>query len=195
MMKTAPLLLAALLLAGCAVPSYVSPVEVTRFAAPQAVLGSGTIAILPAPGTDNMAPEYAAFAGAIRGELESLGYQVVAQGGAQTALLSLSQNVRPPEPRRGPVSVGGGAGVGTYGAGVGLGIGIDLTPRPPEAIETRLALAIRPAVGGSNLWEGRAVMSATANSDYASAEAAATRMAAALLQGFPGTSGETISVE
>ncbi len=195
MMKTAPLLLAAMFLASCATPSYVSPVEVTRFAAPQVALTAGTIAIMPAPGTDSAAPEYAAFADAVRGELEALGYSVVAQGGAQTALLSFSQNVRPPESRRGPVSVGGGAGVGSYGSSAGLGIGIDLTPRPPEAIETRLALAIRPAAGGSNLWEGRAEMSATANSEYATAEATAARMAAALLQGFPGTSGETISVE
>jgi hypothetical protein len=194
MMKPAPLLLAALLVTGCATPSYVSPVEVTRFAAPQAVLGSGTIMVTPAPGTDGASPEYAAFAAVVRRQLEPLGYRVVAQCGAQVALLSLDQSVSAPEPRRGPVSVGGGASAGTYGSGVGVGIGLDLTPRAPEAVQTRLALAIRPAAGGSNLWEGRAEMSATPNSDYGTADTIAPRMVAALMQDFPGTSGETILV-
>jgi hypothetical protein len=194
MMKTAPLILTALLLAGCATPSYVSPVEVTRFAAPQANLGRGTISVSAAPGTDESALGYAAFANAVSSELAALGYTVVAQGGAQVALVSLSQSVSLPE-RRSPVSVGGGASVGSYGSGGGLGIGLDLTPRRGEATETQLSLAIRPASGGTNLWEGRANMSATANSDYGTAEAAATRMADALLQGFPGASGETILVK
>src|SRR5690606_7926229 len=101
---------------------------------------------------------------ALSSELAALGYDVVPQGGAQVAQVSLRQSVLQPE-RRNPVSVGGGASVGSYGSGAGLGIGLDLTPRRGEAIETRLALAIRPASGGSNLWEGRASMSATANSD------------------------------
>jgi len=194
MIKAAPLLLAPLLLAGCAAPSYVSPVEVTRFAAPQASLARGTITISPAPGSDRLAPEYPAFVQALSGELAALGYNVVAQGGAQMALLTVHQSVSPPESRS-PVSVGGGASVGSYGSGAGLGIGLDLTPRRGEAIDTQLSLAIRQASGGTNLWEGRASMSATANSDYVSAEATAARMAAALLEGFPGTSGETILVE
>ena len=204
MMKIAPLalrapflaapFLAGLLLAGCATPSFVSPVEVTRFAAPQARLASGTISVTPAQGTDSATPEYAAFAGAVQRELTALGYSVVATGGAQVAQLSLTQSVSPPE-RRSPVSVGGGGSVGTYGSGVGLGIGLNLNPGRGEAVETRIALFIRPAAGGSNLWEGRASMSASANSEYNTADATAARMAAALLHGFPGTSGETISVE
>ena len=199
MMKTAPLILTALLLAGCATPSYVSPVEVTRFAAPQselgqANLGRGTISIDAGPGTDGSSLGYAAFADALRSELAALGYNVVAQGGVQVALVSLSQSVSLPD-RRSPVSVGGGGSVGSYGSGVGLGIGLDLSPRPAEAIETQLSLAIRSASGGTNLWEGRANMSASANSDYGTAQAAAARMADALLQGFPGTSGETILVQ
>ena len=199
MMKTAPLFFAALFLAGCATPSFVSPVEVTRFAAPQASfgqasLGRGTISISAAPGTDASALGYAAFADAVSSELTSLGYNVVAQGGAQVALVSLSQRVSQPD-RRSPVSVGGGGSVGSYGSGVGLGIGLNLSPRPAEAIETQLSLAIRPASGGTNLWEGRASMSASANSDYGTAQATAARMADALLQGFPAGSGETILVE
>jgi hypothetical protein len=118
---------------------------------------------------------------------------VVPTGGAQVAQLALGQSVRMPESRS-PVSVGGGASVGSYGSGMGLGIGLDLTPRARDTVETRLMLAIRAADGGSNLWEGRAEMSATANSDFAAPEAIAARMAAALLQGFPGTSAETILV-
>lgn len=182
--------------AACATPAYVSPVEVTRFAGTAApVPVQASISIAPAPGTDPASPEYAAFAAALAEQLAALGYSVADSGGEQVALLALVQGVTMPEDRRGPVSVGGGAGVGSHGSGMGLGIGIDLTPRAGERISTRLAVAIRMAAGGGNLWEGRAQMSATANSDYGTADAAARRMAAALFAGFPGASGETVIVE
>lgn len=193
-MQKITLALASLLVAGCAAPAYISPVEVTRFVAPAATLGQGTITLAPAPGTDSTQPEYSSFADAIAQQLAALGYSVVAQGGAQVAQVALVQSVRTPE-RRGPVSVGGGASTGSYGSGVGVGIGLDLTPRPADSIETRLSLNIRNADGGTNLWEGRASMSATANAEFGTTQTAATRMAEALLRGFPGASGETILVE
>jgi hypothetical protein len=53
---------------------------------------------------------------------------------------------------------------------------------------------IKPAAGGTALWEGRARFTATVNSDFASTEAAAAKLADALFGGFPGQSGETIEV-
>ncbi len=194
MIRTALFLAVPLLLAGCATPAFVSPVEVTRFTAPSdAFLAQGTIAIIPAPGIDAAAPGYAAFEDAVRRELEQLGYRTVARNGSQTATLSLSHSVSMPE-RRNPVSVGGGGSVGSYGSGIGVGIGLDLTPRRGEAVSTQLAVSIRRTDGSNNLWEGRAQMSATSNSEYPTPADAATRIAAALFRGFPGTSGETIAV-
>jgi hypothetical protein len=53
---------------------------------------------------------------------------------------------------------------------------------------------IRPAPGANAMWEGRANLTATANSNYADQRAAAGKLADALFTGFPGRSGETIEV-
>lgn len=200
-MKTAlPLLLAACTLVGaCATPAYVSPVEVTRFTgeAP-ASLAQGTITIAAAPGLDGDSLAFAAYADAVRSELAALGYQVVAGNGGQVAMISLTATLADAEPRRSPVGVGVGGSTGSYGSGVGVGVGINLGSlggRPAERIERQLFVAIRPAAGGANLWEGRASMTATSNSDYGSEAAAAARMVDALFADFPGVSGETIEVE
>ena len=56
-------------------------------------------------------------------------------------------------------------------------------------------MVIRDNGTAQTLWEGRADFSASTNSDYASAQAAARKMADALFAGFPGQSGETIEVK
>lgn len=189
------------LLGACATPAYVSPVEVTRFVAPSAsTLGQGTISIAAAPGVDSNSLEFATYTEAVRRELETLGYRVVAQGGAQVAQVSLSSAVAEGDGRRGSgIGVGVGGSTGGYRSGVGAGVGIDLTRllngRPADRIERVLSVAIRPAAGGTNLWEGRAGMVASADSDYAADAAAAGRLAHGLFSGFPGESGETIAVE
>lgn len=195
-----PIAATCMLLSGCATPAYVSPVEVTRFVGETpAYLAQGTIHIEPAPGLNAESLEYGVYAGAVRAELEELGYRVVAQNGAQVAQLGIEQYVGEPERRGGGVGVGAGGSTGSYGTGVGVGVGVDLTSlingRPAERIERQVSVAIRSASGGANLWEGRASMTATANSDYADSLAAAQRMADALFLDFPGQSGETIAVE
>lgn len=187
------------LMSGCATPAYVSPVEVTRFVGEsQAFLGQGTIEITAAPGAEPDSLEFAIYADAVRQELETLGYRIVAQEGEQLAFLAVQSFVADGEPQRSPVGVGVGGSTGSYGSGVGVGVGINLNSLagpPPDRIERAMSVAIRLPEGGTNLWEGRASMAATTNSDYAEEAAAAERMAAALFAGFPGNSGETISVE
>ena len=196
--RLAPALLAPLALAACAAPAYVSPVEVTRFVgASPAQLQPGPISIVPAPGLEADSLEFATWRDAVAQQLEMLGYEVV-PGAAMTAAVGISQNVKQSGyGRRSPVTVGGGASTGTYGSGVGVGVGINLNslagPAPDE-IDTALTVAIRPVDGGTNLWEGRALMTATTNSEYAETPAAADRVAAALFDGFPGNDGETIEV-
>lgn len=188
---------AGLLLSACAAPAYVSPVEVTRFAAPAARLGEGTISLRAAPGTDE-GLEFGIYRAAVANELERLGYRVVPDMGAQVATISLEEAVIQPGRERGPVSVGGSAGTGSWGSGVGLGVGINLNSLsgpPADQIDRQLSVTIRSGNAPANLWEGRARFTATTNSAFADDAPAAARAAAALFQGFPGTSGETIEVE
>ncbi len=194
------LLAACALTAGCATPAYVSPVEVTRFVGETpAFLAQGTIEITASPTMDADSLEFGIYADAVRQELESLGYRNVLTNGEQVAMIDLEYFVGEGERRRGGVGVGAGGSTGSYGSGVGVGVGINLNSLisgpPADRIERQIFVAIQSPEGGPNLWEGRASMVATRNSDYADEAAAATRMVDALFAGFPGTSGETIEVE
>ncbi|MGX7894304.1 DUF4136 domain-containing protein [Tsuneonella sp. HG222] len=183
-------------LAGCT-QTVVSPVSVTRFSAPQpAPLGQGTIAIVPAPGTTGGTLEFSQWERAIGAELARLGYNVVPAGAnaPQVAEVRIDRFTDTPERRRGPVSVGVGGSTGSYGSGVGMGLGIDLSGPPPEVTANRLGVTIRNKATNAPLWEGRAEFNASTNSQYAAAQAAAQKMAAALFAGFPGESGATIEV-
>ena len=181
-------------LSACTSPAYVSPVEVTRFTgASPAELGRGTIRIDASPGLDDSALEYSLYRGELAQELSALGYDVVTGPARQIAVLDVDQSVNRQQ-RRGPVSVGGGAGTGSYGSGVGLGVGINLGGQQADEIYTLVSVQIRPEAGGANLWEGRADFTATENSDFADPALAADRAIGALFSGFPGESGETITV-
>lgn len=189
-------LAAAAALAGCT-QTVVTPVSVTRFVGEQpARLGEGTIAVRAAPGEPGGTLEFSAWEQAIAAELAELGYTVLAGEAAaqQVAEVRIERWTDAPADRRGPVNVGVGGSTGSYGSGVGVGVGLDLSGRPPEVTGNQLGVTIRDAATGLALWEGRAEFSASVNSDYASARAAAQKMADALFAGFPGESGETIEV-
>jgi hypothetical protein len=182
--------------AGCTTPAYVSPVEVTRFTGDQPnLLRSGPIAVRAAPGEQPDAWEYEAFQTAVAEELRQLGYVVTGDAADQVAEIRVERFVEGRRERRSPVSVGVGGGTGSYGSGVGAGVGINLGGGgSAEEIATQLQVMIKPAAGGTALWEGRARFTATSNSDYADRRAAAAKLADALFDGFPGRSGETIEV-
>jgi hypothetical protein len=187
---------ASLALSGCVTP--VGPVEVTRFHAPDiAALGKGAIAVEPAPGSEGSSLEWQSYKGAVLRQLLLLGYVEAPQGSpsAQVAELRLARTTYRPERASGPVSVGIGGSTGSYGSGVGLGIGLNLSPKPAEQIETELGVMIKDRASGQSLWEGRASFTASVKSPLADTGLAAPKMAAALFQGFPGTSGETIEVK
>jgi hypothetical protein len=184
----------AVLLAGCTT-TYVSPVEVTRFTGdqPQA-LGSGPIAVRAAPGAPADSLELNVFRDAVARELQEHGYVIIEGEAPQVAEVSIGLSVERPGDERSPVSGGVGVGGGSYGSSAGVGIGIDLSPRPSERLHRDLRVMIKPAGGGTALWEGRARFAASANSDFAETQAAAAKLADALFGGFPGQSGETIEV-
>lgn len=184
------------LVSGCVAPT--GPIEVTRFHVPDtSVLAKGTIAVEAGTGTDGNSLEVQSFMGAVRTELQRLGYGDAAAGsGGQVALVRLSrQRFQPSRSGGGPVSVGVGGSTGSYGSGLGVGIGLNLSGPPPEQVETELAVAIKDRKTDRILWEGRASFTVKASSTLASTQLAAPKMAAALFAGFPGNSGETISVK
>lgn len=181
---------------GCVTP--VGPVEVTRFhAADITALGKGTIEVVPAPGSDGASLEWQSYRGAVMRQLVLLGYNEAAAGApsAQVAELRLARASYQPERSSGPVSVGVGGSTGSYGSGVGLGIGINLSPKPAEQLETELGVMIKDRTSGQSLWEGRASFTVSVKSPLADTGLAAPKLAAALFQGFPGTSGETYEVK
>ncbi|MED5546759.1 MAG: DUF4136 domain-containing protein [Pseudomonadota bacterium] len=188
-------------LAACTTTPVAGPVEVTRFhrlpAAPGTPRGALRLELVT---SDASSLELAPYRAAIAAELTRAGYRVLpasaGEGTAQSvARLRVEQERFRPSSGRSPVSVGGSAGTGGYGSGVGLGIGLDLTPRPGEQIETRLFLTIDDAASGARQWEGRAHRIVSSKSDLAAPDASAQALARALLEGFPGESGETILVK
>lgn len=194
-MNLRPLVLIAplALLGGCMAP--IGPVEVTRFHVPElAPQARGSIAVEAAPGMDGASLELQAYQGAVAQELRRIGFAVQDKGGDQVAEVRLSRQTYRPDRARNPVSVGIGGSTGSYGSGLGVGIGLDLSGPPPEVVETQLAVAIRDRKSGKVVWEGRAQFTVRATAPQAQTALGAPKMAAALFQGFPGNSGETILV-
>lgn len=189
--------LLALPLAACA--STTPPVEVTRFHVDSPVR-SGTIAVEELPGNPDVSLEFQNYAGVIAQEWQRAGFTPVAQGGRSdyVVLVAFRRNFRPGGVDRSgnPVSVGVGGGVGSRGySGMGLGIGINLSGRPKDIITTELQLQLRRRGEQSNIWEGRAIGEAKQGTPAGQPIAAVQRLTAALLQGYPGESGRTISVK
>jgi hypothetical protein len=190
--------LAAFALAGCVAP--VGPVEVTRFHVPDAPLGRGGIAVVPAPkpgvgGMPDTSLELRSYQSAVARELVRLGYTEAQAGGAQVAEVRMTRRTWQPDRERGPVSVGLGAGGGSYGGGVGMGLGIDLSGPPKAQTETELGVMIKDRASGKTLWEGRALFVVRADSPLAQTDLGAAKLTEALFRGFPGNSGETILVK
>ncbi|MGB7407020.1 MAG: DUF4136 domain-containing protein [Pontixanthobacter sp.] len=206
--RIAVLTIATASLAACAAGPRVSPVQVTRFHENTALaeLGRGTIFVETAPtaagagfndrGAEGEAELSALYKAAIAAELTTLGYREATRAAAdQVAQVRVERYVDRPGDRRGPVSVGGGASTGTFGSGVGLGIGINLGGGQREMVGTDLAVSIRDKSSGDVLWEGRASISASDNSEYVEPRANAAAIADAMFREFPGNNGETIEVK
>jgi len=188
-------LLAPIILAGCVAP--VGPIEVTRFAAPDASLARGVVQVQAAPGADGASIAFRSYAAAVARQLVRLGYteQVAGRSSAQVAEIRVERQTYRPDRRRGPVSVGVGGSTGSYGSGVGLGVGIDLSGPPPEQTETRLFVQIKDRASGKAAWEGRANFVVRSDSPLADTALGAEKLAEALFRDFPGRSGETVLVK
>ena len=190
------ILLSAALLGGCATST--GPIDVTRFHTQQ-VARQGTIAIVPGNPGDASSLEFRTTANAVSAALARNGFSPADQPAARPqfeAVVDLMrETLSPAAARRSPVSVGVGGSTGSYGSGLGLGIGIDLSGKPKPVIATRMRVQMRRAGSNDVFWEGRAETYAKEGSPAAQPGMAAGRLADALFQGFPGQSGETITVK
>lgn len=193
------ILLPSLLLAslgGCA--TAVPPVEVTRFHVGDPAR-SGSIAVEEMPGNPDVSLEFRTYAAAVDQELQRVGFTSAAPGTRSdyVALVGFRRSFRPTgyggDGR--PVSVGVGGAVGSGGySGLGLGIGINLSGRPKDEVITELQLQIRRRSDSTTIWEGRALTQAREGTPAAQPGLAAQKLAAALIGGYPGESGRTITV-
>jgi Domain of unknown function (DUF4136) len=188
-------LLALASLSACVVPT--GPVEVTRFnrAAEGVVYGTGSYSVEVAG--DSVAGQGLAaspYLAAVAREMQRVGYTEKLGGGADVVAEVRFGAVNIQAQKQSPVSVGVGGSTGSYGSGVGLGIGINLGGGSKAQVETMLEVRILRRTDNLVIWEGRAVQAAKADSPAAQPGIAASKLASALFQGFPGVSGETIRV-
>lgn len=192
-------LVAILVLGGCA--ASIPPVDVTRFHAAEPVARSGGIMIEPASGGQEGSVEFRTYAGAVSRELQRIGFtdethvQALAPS-RYVALISFSRDVRSlAAAAKSPVGVGVGGSTGSYGSGLGVGIGINLSGKPKNIVTTRLSVQIRARDTNEAIWEGRASTQAKEGNPASQPGIAAEKLAAALFSGYPGKSGETITVK
>lgn len=182
-------------LSGCA--TAVPPVEVTRFHAASPAT-SGSIAIEEALDNPDAGLEFRTYAAAVGQELQRVGFtESDAKGSEYKALVSFRRSFRPTgiDNRRNPVSVGVGGSTGSYGSGLGVGIGINLSGKPKDLVSTELFVQIRRRSDNTAVWEGRANTMAKEGTPAAQPGIAAAKLASALFGGYPGQSGQTITVK
>jgi hypothetical protein len=156
------------------------------------------VAVAPASDRDETGIEYRTYANAVAAALTRAGFSVV-DAGAKAPIIAVvdfdTAIDRPVDRRRSPVSVGVGGSTGSYGGGLGVGVGIDLSGPPKAVIASRLSVRIRRGATNEPLWEGRAEIVAREGTPGAQPGIAAGKLADALFRGYPGQSGETITVK
>jgi hypothetical protein len=195
-------------LAGCATAT--PPSQVTRFHRIDSATMSGATFLIERP-ADQQGPDglWVTYASAVAAEMQGAGFRCVADFGSACVGNGPGQAPRhrvvvriedlPYESgndRGTGVGVGVGGSTGSYGSGVGVGVGLDLTrlisgPGPDRLL--RLSARINDA-NGQSIWEGRAETAVRSRAPAGQPGLAAARLASALFQGFPGQSGETITV-
>lgn len=181
-----------LTLSACVVPT--GPVEVTRFnrVADGYIYGDGSYIATPAKAGDALS--LSPYLAAVAREMQQIGYSEKFDNSDVIAEVSVSAR-KIEAPQRSPVSVGVGGSTGSYGSGVGVGLGFDLgSLGNKERVQTTLNVRLLRRSDNLVIWEGRAEQSAGATSPAAQPGIAASKLASALFQDFPGKSGETVTV-
>lgn len=192
---------AALALTGCA--AQMPEARVTRFHLGQPI-APGQLSVEPRDPTLAKDLEFQSYARIIQGEFARLGFGLAPDLAKSelVAVTEVSRSWRPVgEAQRSSVSigVGGGSGGGWHGGtSVGLGGSVSFPigkAKQRMDVLTQLSVQLKRRSEGTVIWEGRAEMVARDGSVQAHPKTAVARLAAALFEGFPGRSGETITVK
>lgn len=187
----------ALPLAACA--TAVPPVEVTRFHVGNPAR-TGTVAVEEMPGNPDISLEFRTYAAAVAQEWQRVGFSTVPVGASSdyVALVGFQRSFRPTGQARNdrPVSVGVGGGIGSGGfSGMGVGVGINLSGKPKDIVTSQLHVQLRRRSDSATIWEGRAYTEAKQGTPASQPGIAAQKLAGALIGGYPGESGRTITVK
>lgn len=195
----AAMIASAFALAGCATQS--PPTQVTRFHLGQPI-APAEVAVEPRDPTAKQSLEFQNYASAIGAELSRNGFRTAPNLAASelVAVLDITRGTREGLDRPSPFSIGLGGATFGGGRGGGIGVGGGLSfpigkRRSGDLTLTEIAVQLKRRSDGTVIWEGRARTAARAGTDQASVANAATKLAAALFQGFPGESGRTIEVK
>ena len=78
---------------------------------------------------------------------------------------------------------------------MGVGVGINLSGKPKDIVTTELHVQLRRRADSTMIWEGRALTEAREGTPAAQPGLAAQKLSAALIEGYPGESGRTITVK
>ena len=186
-----------LFLAACTVPA--GPVEVARFHLPEgtpdlARLGHGSIAVVAGTGMNPASTDLQSFEIAVEQQLARLGYTPASPDTADQ--IAQVRVLRSAVDSASQTSFGFSAAGSNHASAVGVGVGMGgaIPIGTTQRIATDLVVVIRDRASGKVLWEGRAALTLPATSPLAKTALAAPKLAGALLDGFPGKSGETVIV-
>ena len=189
----------ALALAGCATQQSM-PTQVTRFHLGQPI-APGEVAVESRDPRMAGSLEFQTYANAISAELARNGFRPAANVASSelVAVVDVMRDSREGPPRPAPFSIGLGIGGGSFGrrsaVGGDVGVGIPVGhSRSREEVLTQVAVQLKRRSDGTVIWEGRARTAALGGTAAAAENAAAVKIASALFQGFPGQSGQTITV-
>lgn len=182
-----------LFLAACTVPA--GPVEVARFHLPEgtpdlARLGHGSIAVVAGTDMNPASTDLQSFEIAVEQQLARLGYTPASPDTADQ--IAQVRVLRSAVDSASQTSFGFSAAGSSHASAVGVGVAIPIGTT--QRIATDLVVVIRDRASGKVLWEGRAALTLPATSPLAKTALAAPKLAGALLDGFPGKSGETVIV-
>ncbi len=191
----------ALALAGCA--SQLPESRVTRFHLGQPI-APGQLAVEPRDPSLARDLEFQAYARIVEGEFARLGF-AAAPNLARSELVAVTEvrrSWRPTGQYSGSsmsIGLGGGSGGGWRGGtSVGLGGSVSFPiGKQKERMDvlTELSVQLKRRSDSTVIWEGRAESVARDGTPYANPEASVRRLAAAMFEGFPGRSGEIITVK
>jgi len=156
------------------------------------ILGRGAIAVSSLPDSTPEARDRLDYEAAMIDRLVLAGYETGAPDAdcTQLAEIRVSRHVaEPAEQKRSPVSGSTAVSVSNRGTAYGMALNVDLTEPRTALIATHMDLRIRDRASGEVLWEGRADILTRDGDEKWDEPAIATRLTAALMEGFPAPRG------